>query len=164
MVTSCRQPERLQLGMPFTSTTSGSQLHIPSTNYVKQVLPPAQFYCAIPFTISVMFTSSLSNHLADCCSCFFHFSDMDFLSHQQCTCTVQQSWQLAHPTSVMISAMNSALCIKLPKMVSHTRNMDHLPSATTLRDTTLASLLLDGLQSPKHSGEVRLHLFTTYTA
>jgi hypothetical protein len=71
---------------------------------------------AQPFTYSTVFTAGLSNHLADCCSRFFHLSDAEFLAHMNQQFPVKPYWQLVTPPSAMLLNVTSALLRKQLQM------------------------------------------------
>jgi hypothetical protein len=73
---------------------------------------------ANPFQLSVCFTPGATNTIADACSRLFHLSDVDFLNHINTTFPVQPCWTLVHPSSDMLSAVNSALLKKLQPLAS----------------------------------------------
>jgi hypothetical protein len=66
-----------------------------------------------PFTLRVVSVSGNSNVIADFCSRSFSLADQKFLHQLQSHFPTHPSWQLAHPTSEKIFAMNSALSQKM---------------------------------------------------
>jgi hypothetical protein len=70
------------------------------------------------FDILACYTPGDTNKIADCCSWFFHLSDMEFLAYMNHTYPVQPCWQLVTPPSEIKSVMNLALLRQPPPPVS----------------------------------------------
>jgi hypothetical protein len=80
----------------------------------------AQLRRAHKFTLNPVFTSGLTNQVADCCSRLFHLSDDNFLNYMNATFPVQPSWTLVTPPTATISCVNLALSKKLLPLASPT--------------------------------------------
>ena len=66
------------------------------------------------FHLKVLSMPIISNAIADFCSCSFHLLDTEFLSPMNHMFSLQRSWRLLHPPSMMLSALTSALSCILP--------------------------------------------------
>jgi hypothetical protein len=80
----------------------------------------AQLRRAHKFTLNPVFTSGLTNQVADCCSRLFHLSDDNFLEYMNDTFPVQPSWTLVTPPTATTSCVNLALSKRLLPLASPT--------------------------------------------
>jgi hypothetical protein len=101
--------------MPAVSwATCGSTTSTETPASLLQYL--AQQRRAMPFTFAPCFTPGHTNQVADCCSCFFHLPNMDFLVLMNAHFPIQPCWTLVLP--LLLSAVNLMLLKQLQSLES----------------------------------------------